>query len=63
MKKKSLIKASNSNNSNSIQDKLKAGALSEIRKKAEKGEDLQGLPYSTIFKLLTGKTINNQGAE
>ena len=57
--KKSLIKTSKSDNSSSIQDKLKAGALSEIRQKAEKGKDLQGLPYATIFRLLTGKTISN----
>jgi uncharacterized FlaG/YvyC family protein len=50
-----------------IQDTLEKGALSEIKKKALAGEkDESGMPYTTIYKMITGKTIkqnmNNGGA-
>ncbi len=47
-----------SNKSKNIQDTLEAGALSEIKKKAIAGEkDESGMPYATIYKMLTGKSV------
>ena len=46
------------NKTKDIQDTLEAGALSEIRKKAIAGEkDESGMPYATIYKMITGKTV------
>jgi len=46
------------NKSKDIQDTLEKGALSEIKKKALAGEkDESGMPYTTIYKMITGKTI------
>jgi hypothetical protein len=39
-----------------IQDTLEKGAFSEIKNKALAGEkDESGMPYTTIYKMLTGK--------
>jgi hypothetical protein len=44
--------------SKDIQDTLEKGAISEIKKKALAGEkDESGMPYATIYKMLTGKTV------
>jgi hypothetical protein len=46
------------NKSKGIQDTLEKGALSEIKKKALAGKkDESGMPYATIYKMLTGKTV------
>lgn len=43
-----------------IQDKLIAGGLKEVQKKAKKGEKIQGMGYDTVYKLLTGKDANKK---
>ena len=43
-----------------IQDKLIAGGLKEVEKKAQKGEKIQGMGYDTVYKLLTGKNANKK---
>ena len=43
-----------------IQDKLIAGGLEEVRKKAQKGEKIQGMDYGTAYKLLTGKDASKK---
>ena len=48
----------NKTKSERIQDTLKKGALSVIKKKAMNGEkDEHGIPYASHYKFLTGKSI------